>query len=65
MRKPLQLCVTILQSSGVFAGLRGTSCVAECGPQGDGERQWEGPDQEQGELLSISFAMTNTWQKAV
>lgn len=64
MRKPLQLCVTILQSTGVFAGLRGTSCVGECGQQGDGERQWEGPDQEQGELLSISFAVTKYLAKS-
>lgn len=55
MRKGLQLCVTILQWAGVFAGLRGTGCVGECGQQGDGERRWEGPDQEQGELLSTSL----------
>lgn len=64
MRKPLQLCVTTSQSAEVFAGLRGTGCVGECGHQGDGERQWEGPDQEQGELSSTSLAVTKYLAKS-
>lgn len=36
----------------------------ECGQQGDGERQWEGPDQEQGELLSTSLAVTKYLAKS-
>lgn len=63
-RKPLQLCVTMLQSAELIAGLRGTGCVGECGQQGDGERQWEGPDQEQGELLSASLAVTKYLAKS-